>query len=158
MLASEGDSFVKLFSSFSLNLPKVKEAKPNTSICNNPSNVHKLLADITDLAQEAFCVLTLNTKYKLIDRHLITLGLLNSTLVHPREVFKPAILDSAASIILAHNHPSGDVSPSQDDLQITRKLIEASKIIEIDILDHIIVAKGATPYFSIRESGMVGFQ
>ena len=108
-----------------------------------------------NLAQEAFCVLTLNTKNRVIRRHLISLGTLSSTLVHPREVFRPAITDGAASIIVCHNHPSGDPSPSADDLRITKKLIEAGKQIEIGVIDHLIVGDGLP--LSLRESGLVEF-
>jgi DNA repair protein RadC len=107
------------------------------------------------LAQEAFCVLTLNTKNRVIRRHLISLGTLSSTPVHPREVFRPAITDGAAAVIVAHNHPSGDPAPSADDLRITKKLIEAGKQIEIAVLDHLIVGDGQI--LSLKESGLVEF-
>ena len=85
----------------------------------------------------------------------MSLGTVNSTLVHPREVFRPAVTDGAASIIVSHCHPSGDPSPSAEDIRITRKLIEAGKIVEIPILDHLIVGDG--PPLSLRESGLVEF-
>jgi DNA repair protein RadC len=101
-----------------------------------------------------FCVLTLNGKNRLIRRHLVSLGTANSTLVHPREVFRPAIQDGAVSIIVAHNHPSGDPSPSANDIRITKNLVEAGKIIQIGVIDHLIV--GSTTH-SLRESGLVDF-
>ncbi|MDK2858578.1 MAG: repair protein RadC, partial [Verrucomicrobiota bacterium] len=79
---------------------------------NTPAAVTPFLEDMRSLAQEAFCVLTLNTKNRVIRRHLISLGTLSSTPVHPREVFRPAITDGAAAVIVAHNHPSGDPAPS----------------------------------------------
>jgi len=90
---------------------------------------------------------------------MITLGLANATLIHPREVFRPAIQDAALSIILIHNHPSGDISPSLEDLRTTKKLIEAGKIIEIEILDHIIIGKqnGEPHFMSFREEGICSF-
>ena len=124
-------------------------------LLNTPEAAAPFLEDMRNLAQEAFCVLTLNTKNRVIKRHLISLGTLSSTLVHPREVFRPAITDGAASIIVAHNHPSGDPSPSVDDLRITKKLIEAGKQIEIAVLDHLIIGDG--PILSLKETGLVNF-
>jgi len=122
---------------------------------NPPAAVTPFLEDMRSLAQEAFCVLTLNTKNRVIRRHLISLGTLSSTPVHPREVFRPAITDGAAAVIVAHNHPSGDPAPSADDLRITKKLIEAGKQIEIAVLDHLIVGDGQI--LSLKESGLVEF-
>ena len=124
-------------------------------LLNSPEAATPFIEDMRDLAQEAFCVLTLNTKNRVIKRHLISLGTVNSTLVHPREVFVPAIRDHASSIIVCHNHPSGDASPSADDLRITKKLIEAGRQIEIPVIDHLIVGDG--PLLSLKESGLVEF-
>jgi DNA repair protein RadC len=121
----------------------------------SPEQIHKQLEDMKHLAQETFVTLTFTTKNRLIARHLISLGTLDSTLVHPREVFRPAITDGAANLVLAHNHPSGDPSPSADDIRITRTLIEAGKQIEIGVLDHLIV--GSSDFLSLRESGLVQF-
>jgi DNA repair protein RadC len=122
---------------------------------NTPAAVTPFLEDMRSLAQEAFCVLTLNTKNRVIRRHLISLGTLSSTPVHPREVFRPAITDGAAAVIVAHNHPSGDPAPSADDLCITRKLIAAGRQIEIRVLDHLIIGDG--PPLSLKESGLAEF-
>ena len=121
----------------------------------SPDQIEKHLADMRDLAQETFVVLTFTTKNRLIARHLVSLGTLNSTLVHPREVFRPAITDGAANIVVAHNHPSGDPNPSAQDIQITRKLIEAGQLIEIGVMDHLII--GSKDFVSLRESGLVQF-
>ena len=108
------------------------------------------------LDREVFWVLLLDTKSRLmVPPCEVSKGTLNSSLVHPREIFKPAIQHSAASVILAHNHPSGDPSPSAQDIRITKKLIEAGKIIEIPVIDHLIVGDGLP--FSLRESGLVEF-
>lgn len=115
------------------------------------------MRDISDMAQEGFFVLTLNTKYKLLNRNLVTLGILNASLVHPREIFRKAIEDNAVAIVLCHNHPSGDVTPSPEDLRITRQLVEAGKILDIEVLDHVIIGRGEKEYFSLRESGMTNF-
>ena len=128
---------------------------------NDPTQVHQLCKDMNSCAQEQFVVLTLDTKNELIERHMVGLGTLNSVLVHPREVFRPAISDSAANIILVHNHPSGDPSPSSQDIQITKKLIEAGRILGIEVLDHVIIGRRKDermdPYLSLRESGLVEF-
>jgi DNA repair protein RadC len=108
-------------------------------------------ARLTDAKQEEFHIVTLNTKNHVIDTHQITVGTLDASLVHPREVFSAAIKDAASSIILVHNHPSGDPSPSREDRAVTSRLEEAGKLIGIDVLDHIIVARQAS--VSIRECG-----
>ena len=122
-----------------------------------PSAVYDVLQDASQMAQEAFIVLTLDSKNKMIDRHLVTLGLLDASLVHPREVFRVGILDGAAAIILAHNHPSGDPMPSAEDIRITRQLVEAGKVVDIKVLDHIILGRGEKPFLSMREDGLVEF-
>ncbi|MEM6469392.1 MAG: DNA repair protein RadC [Planctomycetota bacterium] len=100
--------------------------------------------------QEEFHVVTLSTKHLPIHRHLITRGTLDASLVHPREVFRPAIRDSASAVILVHNHPSGDSTPSREDFQVTERLTEAGQLLGIQVLDHIVVAsQGST---SIRET------
>lgn len=134
---------------------QVREAKPN--VVRDPASAHAECADMAQLAQEAFAVLTLNTRNKLIARHLVTLGLADTAPVHPREVFRPAIIDGAASVILVHNHPSGDPTPSAEDLRVTRQLIEAGTVIGIRVLDHIIIGRGETPHLSLRERGLASF-
>ena len=115
------------------------------------------------LDREVFWVLLLDTKSRLMAPPCeVSKGTLNSSLVHPREIFKPAIQHSAASVILAHNHPSGDPSPSAQDIRITKKLIEAGKTMEIKVLDHLIIGRktrdGANDFFSLRESGLAEFE
>ena len=142
--------------SFNLSLPCVREGTDQS--CRTPEDVRRILADTADLAQEAFTVLTLSKKNRVIDRHLVTLGLLDASLIHSREVFRPAIGDGASSVIISHNHPSSDPTPSSEDLAITRRLVEAGRILDIRVLDHVIVGRGTTPHFSIRESGLVSFE
>jgi len=110
--------------------------------------------------QESFWVILLDRKNNAIGRVMITLGTLTSSLVHPREVFKPAILASAAAIIIAHNHPSGDPAPSSADLHVTRQLREAAQILGIDFLDHVIAGypendPAARGWYSFREAGLI---
>ncbi len=104
----------------------------------------------TDAVQEEFHIVTLDTKHKPIRSHQITVGTLDASLVHPREVFRPAIRDSASAILLVHNHPSGDPTPSREDHQVTTHLTDAGKLLGITVLDHIIVASQRC--LSIRES------
>jgi DNA repair protein RadC len=96
-------------------------------------------------------ILCLTTKHRVIAYHEVSRGTLDATLVHPREVFKVALLANAAAIILTHNHPSGDPSPSPDDVQLTRRLVEAGVLLGVEVLDHIIVGDGR--YYSFQEVG-----
>ncbi len=122
----------------------------------SPEQAYKAITAITSVeeeAQEVFGVLILNTKHKIVAVHEISRGTLNASIVHPREVFKPAILHNAAAIICFHNHPSGDPKPSKEDIKITQQLVEAGKIMEIEVLDHIIV--GDERYTSLKERGII---
>ncbi|MFQ8697912.1 MAG: RadC family protein [Peptoniphilus harei] len=112
-----------------------------------------VLSEMSVLEQEHFRIMTLNTKKEINFIREISKGTINMTLVHAREVFRAAISDNAHSIILLHNHPTGDPSPSKEDIGLTKNLIEASKIIGIDILDHIII--GDNRYFSFLEEGLL---
>ena len=109
------------------------------------------LPELTKEAREHFLVVLLNTNLEPIDLVVVSIGTLDNSLVHPREVFRPAIASSANSIILAHNHPSGNLEPSQQDLAITRQLVEAGKLIQIAVLDHLIIS--TTGYRSLKEHG-----
>jgi len=126
-------------------------------LVSSPEAIYDIFKDSSQLAQETFSIVTLNCKNKMIGEHLISLGTINKAIVHPREVFRPAIMDSAASICVSHNHPSGDVTPSSEDIKATKELVAAGKIIGIRVLDHIIVGDGNTPFLSLRESGLVEF-
>ncbi len=108
---------------------------------------------LRDLRQEVFMVLLLDSANHLLRDVTITTGILNSSLVHPREVFRPAILEPAASVILLHNHPSGNAEPSSEDIAITRQLVEAGRIFGIPVHDHVILT--AHSYTSLAERGMM---
>lgn len=126
-----------------------------------PSDAAALCADIADLAQETFHVLLLNNRNRLIERQMVTLGVVDSTFMHAREIFRPAILAGANQIVLTHNHPSGDPSPSAEDIKSTRQMIEAGRIIGIKVLDHVIVGKTDgthAGYQSLRETGACPFE
>jgi DNA repair protein RadC len=116
--------------------------------------VEDYLKDIKDLAQEVFLTVSLNVRNQVIQRHLVAVGTVSSAVVHPRECFRPAILDGASSVIFAHNHPSGDPSPSAEDIQVTRRLILAGQHIGIQVLDHVVIGEKT---LSIREAGLCEF-
>ena len=110
-------------------------------IIDSPEKAVEQLTDIRDKKQEYFVCLTLDGANRLIDKRTISIGTLTSSLVHPREVFADAITDRAASIIVAHNHPSGSLTPSTADLEVTRRLQTAGELLGISLIDHIIVTK-----------------
>ena len=110
-------------------------------IIDSPEKAVAQLADIRDKKQEYFVCLTLDGANRLIAKRIITIGTLTASLVHPREVFADAITDRAASIIVAHNHPSGNLEPSQADRDVTNRLVEVSKLLGINLNDHIIITK-----------------
>ena len=112
-----------------------------------------LLADITGKQQEYFLCISLNGANEVIEKRVVTIGLLDKSPVHPREVFADVIADRAAAVIFAHNHPSGDLEPSQSDLQLQEQLSEAGKILGIRVLDHVIVSRKG--YYSFQEAGLI---
>ena len=126
----------------------------NTKAIKSPKDAEDLLRNfIEDTDREHFVEICLNTKNEPIMIHTVSIGTLNSTSVHPREVFKIAILSNAASIILGHNHPSGNPDPSEDDINVTRRLLSAGEILGITILDHIII--GSDKHCSLKEMGLL---
>jgi len=137
-------------------LGKREELEPelkNFNIKDPESVVKAIRASIKDKAKEHFKLILLNPRNKIIGISTISIGTLNASLVHPREVFKDAIMHTAASVVLAHNHPSGDPEPSEDDLTITKRLIEAGKILGIEVLDHIVIGKER--FKSFKEEGLI---
>ncbi|MDQ0285494.1 DNA repair protein RadC [Desulfofundulus luciae] len=112
-----------------------------------------VMEEMRHLDREHFRALLLNTKNQVIAREIISIGTLNSSTVHPRELFKNAIRRNAAAVILLHNHPSGDPTPSQEDLEVTRRLQEAGRIIGIEVLDHLII--GDNKYVSFKAKGLI---
>lgn len=121
----------------------------------SPEDAAKIVSEyLRGVDREHFVGLYLNSANALIAIHTVSVGTLNSSLVHPREVFKLALMVNAASVIVAHNHPSGNAEPSQEDLAVTRQLVEAGKILGIPIHDHIITT-GGTTYASLAERGLI---
>ena len=123
---------------------KIKSAK----------DILPLVADIANKQQEYFICISLNGANEVIEKRIVTIGLVNSSQIHPREVFADVIADRAAAVIFSHNHPSGDPKPSETDAKTHRQLTEAGKILGLRILDHIIVTKKG--YFSFQEAGLIG--
>jgi DNA repair protein RadC len=118
-----------------------------------PDDILPLVTHLRDKRQEHFCCITLNGAGEVLGNRVITVGLLNHSLVHPREVFADAITDRAASIICVHNHPSGSLEPSSQDIAITAQLREAGALVGIQLIDHVIVTKSG--HLSMRERGLV---
>ena len=135
----------------------VKERAVNfaTNKISNPRDAALLLADfLAGADREHLVVLCLDTKNKVNAINVVGVGTLNSALVHRREVFKPAILSNAAAILLGHNHPSGDPTPSKEDMEIAKRLDEAGKILGIDLLDSIVVGDDGI-FVSMKERGLL---
>ncbi|GAA0448329.1 DNA repair protein RadC [Virgibacillus salarius] len=112
-----------------------------------------VMEEMRGLNQEHFVTLFLNTKNQIIHKQTIFIGSLNASIVHPREVFREAVKRSAASIIVIHNHPSGDPTPSQEDIHVTRRLVECGKMIGIELIDHLVI--GDRKYVSLKEKGYI---
>ncbi|WP_308422155.1 RadC family protein [Pullulanibacillus camelliae] len=132
----------------------IKEADEERYVIRSPQDgANYVMDDMRFLSQEHFVALFLNTKNQVIHRQTIFIGSLNASIVHPREVFKEAIKRSAASIICFHNHPSGDPTPSREDIDVTKRLVECGLLLGIDVLDHIVI--GDRKFISLKEKGVV---
>ena len=146
-----------------ISIERVKLVRESTHIysfssreVSSPDVVADVINEVLDLnhePQEIVCEIMLNTKNHIVGVMEVTRGTLDSSLVHPREVFRGAILHNAASIILCHNHPSGDSAPSREDMKVTERIKQAGKVLGIDLLDHVIIGNGE--YTSIREEGLL---
>lgn len=144
----------KVLAALELGRRAVEEARPERERVRNAVDVYeRMRLTMRDLAHEEFHVLLLDTQNRVLRDLQITRGTLDASLVHPREVFRPAISEAAASVILVHNHPSGDPTPSAEDRAVTRQLGSAGELIGIDVLDHVIVGEGR--YVSFAEGGMM---
>src|SRR5579871_6880063 len=152
------DKAVTLVAAFALARQMARELQQESPTLDNPEAVVALLREENRQYQvEQFTVLLLNTRRKLISVEKISQGTLDTILVHPREVFKSAISANASAIVLVHNHPSGDPTPSESDIKVTRDLVRAGQVLKIEVLDHIIIgcasAERAKDYSSLRELG-----
>lgn len=152
------DKAIALKSAFTLARRMASEIRQESQTLDTPERIADLLRESNRAYEvESFQVVLLNTRRKLIRVERISQGTLDTILVHPRDVFKSAIAANAAAIVLAHNHPSGDPTPSEADIKVTRDLIRAGQLLKIEVLDHVIIGR-ATPdrpkdYVSLRELG-----
>lgn len=118
-----------------------------------PKDVHAAISSFGFNKTEQFIVVMLDGAHHILESCVISSGLVNRTVVHPREVFRPAILANSCAVVIAHNHPSGSLEPSPEDIEITRRLEEAGKIVGIDVLDHLIISRGK--WLSFKERGIM---
>jgi DNA repair protein RadC len=130
------------------------EAHPRDEILTPPSAYAYLAPRLRDAREERFVALLLDTRSRVFREVTISVGSLNASVVHPREVFRAAMAHGAAALLLAHNHPSGDPRPSREDRDLTRTLVESGRLLDIPVYDHVVVA--AEGYFSFREAGLIG--
>jgi DNA repair protein RadC len=144
---------IQILAAIELGSRLFKEKTEKEIYINSPEDVVKEIEHIKENKKENFIVLYLDARNKLIYKETVSIGTLNANLVHPREVFEPAIRYLAAQIVLAHNHPSGDPQPSDDDIEITKRLMESGKILGIEVIDHIIIAK--TNFISLKEKNLI---
>jgi len=135
---------------FELGRRAAERPAPSPAI-HGPEDVRLLVRDLERARKEHFVVLLLNARHELQGRETVSIGSLNASIVHPREVFQPAILHSAASVVLVHNHPSGDPEPSEEDLSITKRLVQVGDLVGIGVLDHVIVAARGVVSFRARQ-------
>lgn len=152
------DKAVTLVAAFTLARKMAEELRGEAPLLDTPEAVVNLMREDARLRHvETFHVVLLNTRRRLIEVAKISDGTLDTILVHPREVFKPAIAANAAAMVLAHNHPSGDPTPSEADIKVTRDLIRAGQLLKIEVLDHVIIGRGTAErpkdYVSLRELG-----
>jgi DNA repair protein RadC len=117
--------------------------------------IRKLIKEHGQSDREQFCILLLNSKNEIIGLNIVSTGALFSAQVHPREVLKPAILANSATMILTHNHPSGDVSPSPEDLAITEKIVQAASVVDILVHEHLIISMFDDRYYSFADNGII---
>ena len=152
------DKAVTLKAAFTLAQRMARELHGEAPMLDEPDKVADLLREeIRDYEVEHFHILLLNTRRRLIRKEMVSKGTLDSTVVHPRDVFKAAISANASAVILVHNHPSGDPQPSEADIRITRDLIRAGQLLRIDVLDHVILGRRSAErerdFVSLRELG-----
>jgi len=140
-----------LLAAFELTKRALEVEDNNLPTINSARDAVAQLQELRIAKKENFIVLYLNARNQLIHKEIISIGTLNASLVHPREVFEPALRNLASQTIIAHNHPSGDITPSDEDLKITKRLREAGELLGIEVLDHIIIAENN--FSSLKESG-----
>jgi len=149
---------VQLVAAFGLGSRLARESLSKSKI-DSPELVYELLgSEMRALSKESLRVILLDTKYHLMRIEEISLGSLNESIAHPREIFRPAMIWSAYAVIIAHNHPSGDPTPSEADHRLTRRLAEAAQLLQITLLDHVIIGSpngGKPSFYSFKEAGIL---
>ena len=130
----------------------------NESVNTQDKAVEYIIREFADLDREVFMILNLDTALRPINLNVVSMGTLNEAMVHPREVFKASILSNANSVICIHNHPGGDVTPSDPDIALTNRLTECGKILGIEVADHLIIGGRDGTYFSFQESARTNMQ
>lgn len=130
-----------------------REAEKQPPIASAKDLAERLRGELLDKKQEHFIVVSVNNRNRVIGKDTVAIGTLNSSLIHPRETFNAAIRRQAAAVIVAHNHPSGDPTPSEADIVVTRRLKEAGALLGIELLDHVVI--GSEEFFSFRQQGMI---
>jgi DNA repair protein RadC len=141
---------VQILAAFEVGKRLYKEKEKSDVYINSPEDVVEEVKEIRESKKEHFVALYLNARKKLIHKEVISIGTLDASLVHPREVFEPAVRELASQVIIVHNHPSGDEKPSEEDIKITKRIKEAGSLLGIDLADHIIITK--KDYFSFSDS------
>ena len=132
--------------------------QPSPRLLSDPDAVSNLARDLlcdADDDKEHFWIVLLNTQNHYLMTHMVSTGTQNASLVHPREVFGPTLREGAASIILIHNHPSGDPEPSKEDMRLTRQLVEGARLLDIRIHDHIVIGNGSQAWVSFASRGLI---
>lgn len=142
-----------LLAAFELSMRALEVNDSNLPVISTPKDIVAQLIELRQNKKEHFVALYLNARNQLVYKETVSVGILNANMVHPREVFEPAVRYLAAQIIIAHNHPSGDPTPSEDDLDITRKLVATGKILSIEVIDHIIITKAG--FISFKDKKLI---
>jgi DNA repair protein RadC len=149
---------LRLMSSLRMSAVVLREERESLTI-DSPLAIAELCSEMRFLDRESLRVVLLDTKQHLIKVVTVSQGTVNESLAHPREIFKPGIVHSAYSFVMVHNHPSGDPSPSKADIRLTRRTVEAGRILQLQLIDHVIIGNPAPKrngYFSFKEAGVIG--
>ena len=153
-----GAKAIQLVAAFGLGQRLANERLSRQKL-DSPELIYELVAaEMRSLHKESLRVILLDTRYRLLRVEEVSLGSVNESIAHPRDVFRPAVISSAYAVVVVHNHPSGDPAPSQSDHSLTRRLAEAAELLQIKLLDHVIIgapADGRLPYFSFKEAGVL---
>lgn len=149
----------KFISVYRVSLVRDKGIKFGEEPLSGPKQVQRIMKSLIEIQgqpdREQFCILMLNAKNKIIGLNIVSTGDLSSATVHPREVLKPAILANSAAMVLCHNHPSGSLTPSPEDIGITERIIKASRIMGITVHEHLIISMDDDSFYSFSENGLI---